>query len=87
MVMGRKGGPRTHQSTVYHIKLSSGQLLMPVQKGNIQMSGCDDGVKLQFLTIVSKKPSKFCRCNVCQRTTCRLNQDASVKLPLEKMPL
>ena len=38
-------------------------------------------------SIVSKKPSKFCRCNVCQRTTCRLNQDASVKLPLEKMPL
>ena len=44
-------------------------------------------VKGYLKTIVSKKPSKFCRCNVCQQTTCRLTQDASVKLPLEKMPL
>ena len=36
-----------------HIKLSSGQLLMPVQKGNIQISGCDDGVKIQFMTALA----------------------------------
>ena len=37
-----------------HIKLSSGQLLMSIQKGNIQMSSCDDGVKIQFMTALAK---------------------------------
>ena len=26
---------------------------MPVQKGNIQMSGCDDGFKIQFMTALA----------------------------------